>query len=185
MKFYIKNMVCPRCIVAVSDVFNKYQATPTNVELGVVEIRAEDFSVELYDTVKSDLEGLGFELIEDKRKVLVTKIKAAIVDLVHHQQTLLKVNLSVYLSEKLNADYLVLSAAFSVEEQNTIEKFYIQQKTERVKELMSYGQLSLSEIAVKLNYSSVAHLSAQFKKEVGLTPTAFKQQLNRKPIDIF
>src|SRR5690606_17367038 len=105
--------------------------------------------------------------------------KAAIVELAHYTKEPLKVNLSIFLSNKLGIDYASLSGVFSAEENNTIERYYIQQKIEKAKELLSYGELTLSEIAFQLNYSSVAHLSAQFKKETGLTPSQFKQDLKR------
>jgi AraC family transcriptional regulator len=114
---------------------------------------------------------------------LVTQIKAAIVGLAHHSKEPLKVNLSAFLAQQLDTDYAFLSSVFSAEENNTIEHYFIQQKIEKAKELLSYGELNLSEIAFRLNYSSVAHLSAQFKKETGSTPSQFKQNLTRKTLD--
>lgn len=183
MKLYIKNMVCDRCKMAVETVFDKLDLNPTNVVLGEVELAEENLSDIKYQDVKVALEDLGFELLEDKRKAVVSQIKAAIVELAHYSKEPLKVNLSDYLSEKLSSDYTSLSSAFSAEEKNTIEHYYIQQKIEKAKELLSYGELTLSEIAFQLNYSSVAHLSAQFKKEAGLTPSQFKQDLKRQTLD--
>lgn len=183
MKLYIKNMVCDRCKTAVSNVFETLDLRIKTITLGEVELDEMELDNEKYQHVKQSLENLGFELIEDKRKMLVTQIKGAVVDLVHYTKESLKVNLSDFLARKLNTDYSSLSSVFSAEENNTIEHYYIQQKIERVKELLSYGELTLSEIAFQLNYSSVAHLSAQFKKETGLTPSQFKQDLKRKTLD--
>lgn len=183
MKLYIKNMVCDRCKMAVNDVFGKLGLQTKTIALGEVELAEKELSNEKYQHVKQALENLGFELLEDKRKMLVTQIKGAVVDLVHYTKESLKVNLSDFLASKLNTDYSTLSSVFSTEEKNTIEHYYIQQKIERVKELLSYGELTLSEIAFQLNYSSVAHLSAQFKKETGITPSGFKQNLKRKTLD--
>ena len=176
-------MVCDRCKMAVETVFEKLDLHPTNVILGEVELGDEVLAAGKYQDVKTALENLGFELLEDKRKALVAQIKAAIVKLAHYAKEPLKVNLSEYLSQKLGADYSSLSVAFSAEENNTIEHYYIQQKIEKAKELLSYGELTLSEIAFQLNYSSVAHLSAQFKKEAGITPSEFKQDLKRNTLD--
>ena len=176
-------MVCDRCKMAVEMVFDKLGLNPTNVVLGEVDVEEESLSEAKYQEMKIALENLGFELLEDKKKATVTQIKAAIVELAHYNKEPLKVNLSTYLSAKLSADYASLSAAFSSEENNTIEHYYIQQKIEKAKELLSYGELTLSEIAFQLNYSSVAHLSAQFKKETGLTPSKFKQDLTRQTLD--
>jgi len=176
-------MVCDRCKMAVSDVFERLNLKTKTISLGEVELEEKVLDNEQYQDVKQALENLGFELLEDKRKMLVTQIKGAVVDLVHYAKEPLRVNLSDFLASKLNTDYSSLSSVFSAEEKNTIEHYYIQQKIERVKELLSYGELTLSEIAFQLNYSSVAHLSAQFKKETGLTPSQFKQDLKRKTLD--
>jgi len=176
-------MVCDRCKTAVNGVFEKLNLATKSIVLGEVELEEKALDDERYERVKQALENLGFELLEDKRKMLVAQIKGAVVDLVHYTKESLKVNLSDFLASKLNTDYSSLSSVFSAEEKNTIEHYYIQQKIERVKELLSYGELTLSEIAFQLNYSSVAHLSAQFKKETGITPSEFKQDLKRKTLD--
>lgn len=176
-------MVCDRCKMAVETVFDKLELNPINVILGEVELKEESLSDSKYQEMKEALESLGFELLEDKKKTIVAQIKAAIVGLVHYTKEPLKINLSEYLSSKLGTDYAWLSGIFSGEENNTIEHYYIQQKIEKAKELLSYGELTLSEIAYQLNYSSVAHLSAQFKKETGITPSQFKQNLNRNTLD--
>ncbi|WP_293302255.1 helix-turn-helix domain-containing protein [Pedobacter sp. UBA4863] len=183
MKLYIKNMVCDRCKMAVATAFEKLDLHPLSVVLGEVELPGENLSEEKHHALKNTLENLGFELLEDKKKTLVAQIKAAIIELAHYTKEPLKVNLSIFLSNKLGIDYASLSGVFSAEENNTIERYYIQQKIEKAKELLSYGELTLSEIAFQLNYSSVAHLSAQFKKETGLTPSQFKQDLKRKTLD--
>ncbi|MNK19560.1 DNA-binding transcriptional regulator AraC [compost metagenome] len=183
MKLYIKNMVCDRCKMAVETVLDKLDLNPTNVVLGEVDLKEESLTDAKYQEMKTALENLGFELLEDKKKAAVAQIKAAIVELAHYTKEPLKVNLSEYLSGKLSADYTFLSSVFSAEESNTIEHYYIQQKIEKAKELLSYGELTLSEIAFQLNYSSVAHLSAQFKKETGLTPSQFKQDFKRNTLD--
>jgi AraC-like DNA-binding protein len=131
------------------------------------------------------LKAIGFELIDNKKSQLIEKIKTLVIELVHHSTSQLKTNLSQYLSDQLGYDYNYLSNLYSEVESVTIEKFYIAQRIEKVKELMVYDELTLSEIAYKLNYSSVAHLSSQFKKVTGLTPSYFKniRVEKRKPID--
>src|SRR5690606_36069809 len=131
------------------------------------------------------LQTLGFELIDDKRSRQIMQIKSAIIDLVHQRNNSIKINLSNYVSNKLNHDYTYLSNLFSEVEGTTIEKYFIAQKIEKVKELLVYDELSLSEISFQLNYSSVAYLSNQFKKVTGLTPSHFKQIRadKRKPLD--
>ncbi|WP_264565535.1 helix-turn-helix domain-containing protein [Flavobacterium sp. N3904] len=173
MKIYIKNMVCDRCIMAVRSEFEKSGIHPLAIELGQVELLNEwDEKNKLL--LKKRLEELGFEIVEDKIRITVEKIKSLIIALVHHQNLGLKVNLSSYLAQNLAQDYNTLSNLFSEVEGVTIEHFFIKQKIEKVKELLTYNELSLSEIAYKMNYSDVAHLSNQFKKITGITPTKFK-----------
>ena len=135
--------------------------------------------------MKTALEKVGFELIDNRKGQLIERAKTLLIELVHRQNNELRTNLSDYLSQQLGHDYSSLSTLFSEVEGTTIEKFYIAQKIERVKELLVYDELSLSEIAHLLNYSSVAHLSNQFKKITGLTPSHFKQigAVKRKPLD--
>ena len=135
--------------------------------------------------LEKKLQSLGFELLEDKTTITIEKVKCLIVNLVHHQNNELKTNLSSYLSEQLGQDYNTLSNLFSEVQGTTIEHYFIAQKIEKVKELLMYKELTLSEIAIKLNYSDVAHLSNQFKKITGVTPTHFKQlkENNRLQID--
>jgi AraC-like DNA-binding protein len=178
-------MVCERCKMAVEKLLHDQGLQPAEVHLGEVELQQQSLDETAYFQLKQELERLGFELLEDKNKTVINQIKASILQLAHYDQLPLKVNLSTYLSSKLDADYNSLSSLFSAEEGNTIEHYYIQQKIERVKELLSYGELTLSEIAFELSYSSVAHLSAQFKKETGQTPSQFKSNLKRNSLDSF
>ena len=174
MKIFIKNMVCNRCIMAVEAEFEKIGIHPATVELGKVEL-LEDWNENEKTLLSKTLNELGFEIVEDKIKITIERIKNQIITLVHHQDLDLKINLSGYLSQKLSLDYNTLSSLFSEAEGETIEHFFIKQKIEKVKELLTYNELSLSEIAYKMNYSDVAHLSNQFKKITGITPTKFKQ----------
>ena len=155
-----------------------------SVLLGEVSLNQELLD-EQKEKVRETLEPLGFELIDDKKSRIIEKIKNVIVDLVHHKDSLLQTNLSDLLSAELNHDYSYLSNLFSEVEGTTIEKYFIAQKIEKVKELLVYDELSLSEIAYRLNYSSVAYLSNQFKKITGLTPSHFKQikEVKRQPLD--
>lgn len=174
MKLYIKNMVCNRCKMVVNSELEKLGLTPVSVELGEVEI-AENSIEPIKDVLLKQLQALGFDLIDDKKSRIIEKTKNVIIDFVHYQNNDLKVNLSEKLSEELHYDYNYLSNLFSEVEGTTIEKYFIAQKIEKVKELLVYDELSLSEIAFQLNYSSVAYLSNQFKKVTGLTPSHFKQ----------
>lgn len=179
MKVYIKNMVCNRCIMAVKSEFEKIGIHPIAIELGQVEL-FDVWKEEDKVTLCKRLYELGFELLEDKTIVIVERIKNQIVTLVHHQNLDLKTNLSHYLATHLSQEYNALSALFSEVEGITIEQYFIIQKIEKVKELLRYNELSLSEIAFKMNYSDVAHLSNQFKKMTGMTPTSFKKTLEIK-----
>ena len=183
MKLYIKNMVCSRCKMVVESEFKKLGLQTTAVELGEVELEQE-ISDEQKEVLLKNLQALGFDLIDDKKTKTVERMKNLIVDLVHHKNNDLKINLSDYLAENLNQDYNSLSNLFSEIENTTIEKYFISQKIEKVKELLIYNELSLSEIADILNYSNVAHLSNQFKKITGFTPTSFKQSKDKKRIQI-
>jgi len=179
MKVYIKNMVCSRCEMVVSTVFEKMEIPILSMQLGEVEV-----SKNLEETEKQllseNLKSLGFELLDDKISKTIERIKNLIIDVVHYQNEKLKINLSSYIVEDLKQDYSALSNLFSETEGITIEHYFIAQKIERVKELLIYNELSLSEIAFQLNYSSVAHLSNQFKKTTGITPTQFKQLKDKK-----
>jgi len=154
------------------------------VDLGEVEIM-ENISTEQREQVKIALLNSGLELMDDKRAVLIEKIKNAIIEMVHHSDEIIKINFSDFLSEKLNYDYTYLANLFSEVQGTTIEQFMISHKVERIKELIIYGELNITEIAWKMNYSSVAHLSNQFKKVTGLSPSHFKQlkDKRRSPIE--
>lgn len=182
--FYIKNMVCNRCIMAVEHVLTRLRLTPLHVELGKAVVQEEP-SPEVRARLREELEALGFELIDDRRMQLIEQVRTAIVELVHYRDNDLRMNLSDYLTERLHHDYSALSKLFSEVTGTTIEKYFIAQKIERVKELLVYDELSLGEIADKLNYSSTAHLSAQFKSVTGMTPSRFKQEKRnlRRPLD--
>lgn len=184
MKLHIKNMVCNRCKMVVKAELEKLGIQPLSVELGEVQLEQE-LTVAEKLKVETSLHKVGFSLIDDKKSLLIEQIKTLIVELVHHDNNELKVNLSDYLSRKLMHDYSYLSNLFSDVEGTTIEKYFIAQKIEKVKELLVYDELSLSEIAEQLSYSSVSYLSNQFKKVTGLTPSHFKniRAIKRKPID--
>lgn len=184
MKLYIKNMVCNRCIMVVNSELEKFGLHPVSVDLGEVEI-SDDINEEEKEALNDVLNQVGFELINDKKSRWIEQIKKAVMELVYREDEQLKTNLSTHISEKLNHDYSYLSNLFSEVQGITIEQYYIAQKIERVKELLVYDELSLSEIADELNYSSVSHLSKQFKKVTGLTPTHFRQvkEKKRRPID--
>ena len=182
--FYIKNMVCNRCIMAVEHVLAQFHLTPLHVELGKAVVQEEP-SPEVLARLRAELETLGFELLDDRRMQLIEQVRTAVVELVHYRNNDLRVNLSDYLTERLHHEYSALSKLFSEVTGTTIEKYFIAQKIERVKELLVYDELSLGEIADLLNYSSTAHLSAQFKSVTGMTPSRFKQEKRnlRRPLD--
>jgi AraC family transcriptional regulator len=184
MHLYIKNMVCNRCILVVQQELDKLNIDNSKVALGEVET-ASEIPKEKREQLRRNLNALGFELLDNSKQQLIEKIKNIIVQQVHHTQEENKRNYSEILSKALHKDYSYLSSLFSEVEGITIEKYLINQKIEKVKELIIYDQLSLSEIAYQLGYSSVAHLSNQFKKVTGLTPSHFKKlgQNKRKPLD--
>ena len=184
MKLYIKNMVCNRCILVVQNELDKLGLEASNIKLGEVSL-VKDLTTKEREAIESALDPLGFQVIDDKKSRMIEKIKNVIIELVHHQDNDVKTNLSDVLSDALHNDYNYLSNLFSDIEGTTIEKYFIAQKVEKVKELLVYDELSLSEIAGRMNYSSVAYLSNQFKKVTGLTPSHFKQirEDKRKPLD--
>lgn len=174
MKLYIKNMVCPRCVNAVAQLFNTIGAKPLDVRLGEV-LLSEPISSEQLESLKPQLLNLGFELLDDSLKQQIDQIKSIVIAHIHYREDE-KFVFSEVLASELHKDYSVLSKLFSETEGITIEQYVILQKIEKVKELLAYNEMNLNEISYKLNYSSVAHLSAQFKKVTGLTPTQFKAQ---------
>ncbi|MEO5943880.1 MAG: AraC family transcriptional regulator [Ferruginibacter sp.] len=173
MEIHIKNMVCDRCKLKVSEILNKIGIKATNVSLGTAVLE-EDIDEEQAKTLSEMLHMAGFEMIDSKINQLVDKIKTIMIELVHYSPEGSRLNLSEILSERLHYDYNYLSNIFSKAEHTTIEKYFIKQKIERVKELLEYDDKTLSMIADEMNYSSVAYLSNQFKKETGLTPTQYK-----------
>lgn len=177
-------MVCNRCVMVVGQELDKLGLPVKHIQLGEITLKKELSAKEKAD-LGDALETLGFELIDDKKSRIIEQIKSIIIELVHHQENDSKTNLSELLSSKLHHDYGYLSNLFSEVEGTTIEKYFIAQRIERVKELLVYDELSLSEIAFRLNYSSVAYLSNQFKKVTGLTPGYFKKIKGdkRKPLD--
>jgi len=173
MTIYIKNMVCIRCKMVVSEELTQLGLHYSRVELGRADI-IEDISMAQHDRIRSDLSKKGLELIEDVKSVLIEKIKSLIIELVHYSVEPLPITLSVYLSQQLHHNYTYMANVFSDTQGHSIEKFLIEHKIERVKELLAYNELSLTEIAFKMHYSSVAHLSSQFKKVTGHTATHYR-----------
>lgn len=181
---HIKNMVCDRCIMVVENVLNTLQLPYSNIKLGTVVLQKE-ISEKEKDALQNKLHSLGFELLESRKNVLVEKIKNLITQLVQYTEEPIPVNISEYLSSNLHTDYSLLSNTFSEQENLTIEQYTILQKIEKVKELLSYGEMTLTQIADKMGYTSVAYLSAQFKKQTGLSPSQYKKEktLPRKALD--
>ena len=170
--------------MAVRDELKKLGLHFIVVDLGVVEIM-ENISMDKRQLLKEGLLISGLELMDDKKAILIEKIKNIIIEMIHHSEEVIKINFSDYLSEKLEHNYTYLANLFSEVQGTTIEQFIISHKIERIKELMIYGELNITEIAWKMNYSSVAHLSSQFKKVTGLSPSHFKKMKDkrRNPIE--
>lgn len=183
MKLHIKNMVSLRCKMIVKSELEKMHLPVTVVELGEVEI-AEELSSRQQQELKVALGKFGFELMGDKKSILIEKIKNIIVEMIHNNEEPPLLNFSAYLSEKLDYDYNYLSNLFSEVKGTTIEHFIIANKIERAKELLIYNELTLTQIAEKLHYSNVAHLSNQFKKVTGLTPTFFKNMKHKRMLGL-
>ncbi len=177
-------MVCDRCKMAVETLLQRQHLTPVEVDLGRAVV-AEEVSAQQREAFREALEAWGFELLDDRRQQTMQLIKASIIKLVHYKGNASAVNLSAMLSEELHQDYSALSKLFSECASMTIERYYMEQRIERVKELLTYGEMTLTEIAQQMNYSSVAYLSSQFKTITGMRPSEFKQlhQKNRKTID--
>lgn len=184
MKLYIKNMVCNRCKMVVKSELEKLGLHPLAVDLGEVEIAADLEGYQRQD-IHAALQKFGFALLDDKKSVIIERVKNLIIDLVQNKNNQLKTNLSDYLSRELNHDYTYITNLFTQVEGTTIEQYFIAQKIERVKELLVYDEMSLSEISYQLNYSSVSHLGKQFKIVTGLTPSHYKQlkEKKRNPLD--
>ncbi|MBL0315704.1 MAG: helix-turn-helix transcriptional regulator [Flavobacteriales bacterium] len=184
MLLYIKNMVCSRCKMAVEAELINQGFHPKRVDLGEVEI-LEEIDLVQRQTLEMALLRCGFSLIDNRKGRIIEKVKNLLTQLVQEQHIELKQNLSDYLSERMTLDYTYLSNLYTHEEGRTIEHYFISQKIEKVKELLMYDELTLSQIADKLNYSSVAYLSTQFKRVTGMTPSSFKKTKadKRTPID--
>lgn len=182
---HIKNMVCNRCIRVVKEELEALKIPVLSIQLGEAVVALETNSAEMF-RIKEVLEKSGFGLIEDKKAQTIERIKTLVVDLIHHKDpTTVHINYSDYIADDIGKDYHYLSTLFSTVENITIEKYIILQKIERAKELLIYDELNLSEIAFKMGYSSVAHLSNQFKQVTGLSPSQFKklQTRDRSPLD--
>ena len=181
---HIKNMVCPRCILVVRQIFGDLEIGFRQINLGEVELN-QSLSDETKTELLKRLQEVGFSLIDDRRSRMIDKIKQLVIDQVHHPSEEGQVKWADLIPEKLHYDYKYLSTLFSSVEGITLEQYIIRQKIERVKELMVYDELTLSQIADQLGYSSVAHLSAQFKKVIGMNPSQFKTAFShtRKGLD--
>ena len=184
MRLHIKNMVCSRCKMVVKAELEQFGVHPLAVELGEVEIE-ETLGKPQLSQLNQRFLLLGFELLDDKKSRMIEKVKNLIVDLVHGKDNAIKTNLSDYIAFEIGYDYSYISSLFSQHESTTIEQYYVLQKVERVKELLVYDELNLNEIADRLNYSSASHLSKQFKKITGLTPSYFKalKEQKRRPLE--
>jgi AraC-like DNA-binding protein len=178
MKLVIKNMVSLRCILLVKAELNRLEIPFDDVRLGEVEL-SESIPATKFQQLQLSLMQAGLEIINDRKTILVEKVKTLVVEMIHHKEELPRENYSRYISQKLNQNYTYLANIFSESQGITIEHFIIGHKIEKVKELMLYNELSLTEISYRLNYSSVAHLSTQFKKVTGMTPTAYKQMQHK------
>ncbi len=178
-------MVCNRCIIVVKQEFEKINLTPINVQLGEVELKEGPSDSEI-NHLRHQLADKGFELLDDRKMMIVEKVKNIIIEAIHRTDEIdIKVNFSNLIQQQLHIEYNYISSLFSNTEGITIEQYIILQRIERAKELLVYNELTLSEISYKLAYSSVQHLSTQFKKVTGLTPSHFKmiKENKRKPLD--
>ena len=174
MKLYIKYMVSQRCKMLVMDELKKLQIDYTTLDLGVVET-SKDISVDKRNLLHEILFKSGLELLDNTKSILIERIKTAIIEMIHHTDEIPKTNYSGYLSQKLGYDYTYLSNTFSEIKGTTIQHYIIEHKIEKVKELLLYDELNLTQIAHKLHYSSPSHLSNQFKKVTGLSPSFYKK----------
>jgi|SRR3989344_5500708 len=183
-QLFVKNMVCPRCISTVENILNKLSVSYKKVILGEVELEKK-LTDKKRKELEKELKQVGFELIDNRMAVLIEKIKKAVIEYISLLDNGKRLNLSTFIASEVNYEYTYISNLFSSIEGLTIEHFYILQRIEKVKELLVYDQYSLGEIADKLGYSSVHHLSSQFKKVTGLTPSHFKKigLSKRKSID--
>jgi len=176
-------MVSQRCKMIVKDELKNLGIQFVSVDLGIIEIN-DDITQEQHDQLKKNLLKSGLELLEDKKAILILKIKNVIIEMIHYSEELPKVNYSDHISEKLHLDYTYLSNIFSEVTGITIQHYIIINKIEKIKEFLLYDEYNLTEISYRLNYSSVAHLSNQFKKVTGLTPTFYKKLKQKRKINI-
>lgn len=183
MKLFIKYMVSIRCKMLVKAELDNLEILYGQIHLGEVDIIGS-IEKEKLNQLKAILLKAGLEIMDDKKSILIEKLKKVIIEMVHYEEEFPKIKHSLYISKKLNYDYTYLSNLFSEATGITVEQYIIAHKIERVKELLLYDELNLTEISYKLNYSSVAHLSAQFKKVTGLTPTFFKKLKHKKRIPL-
>jgi AraC family transcriptional regulator len=179
MTLYIKNMVCVRCKMVVEAVLQKLNISYQTIELGWVKLKG-DINAKQQQSLNKELQHYQLELMDNSRAIMVERIKTAIIEMLRNDSLETKLKLSVYLSERLGYDYTYLSNTFSEEEGYTIERFFIETRVDRVKELLVYEALTITEIFYRMNYSSVAHLCAQFKKVTGKTPSAFRKASKAK-----
>ena len=185
MTLYVKNMVCDRCIMIVSQQLQNLGLSVVEISLGKVAVQPDPDAAKLHD-ISSALQVLGFELIDREKDQVIEQIKTEVINLVHYSElNEIKQSLMHLIADKLNKDYTYLSRSFSDAEGITIERYIIQQKIEKVKELLEYGELNLNEISYKMGYSSSAHLSAQFKAVTGFSPSKYKTSTDQKrtPLD--
>jgi len=179
LKLYIKYMVSNRCKMAVKEILKKLGLHFVVVDLGEIDIM-EDISGNRLENFRIALSDGGFELMDDTKAILIERIINVIIQMVHHTEEMIKINFSEFLSEKLSHDYNYMSKIFSEVKGITIQQFIIVHKIEKIKELLLYGELNLTEISYRLNYSSVSHLSNQFRKVTGLSPSDFKHLKSKK-----
>nr|WKN36157.1 AraC family transcriptional regulator [Tunicatimonas sp. TK19036] len=178
-KLYIKNMVCPRCIMTVRQIMEQLDIPYTDVTLGEV-ILSHSLDANQQEQLSNALEEVGFSLIDNRKSRLIEQMKKLVIQQIHHSSDVLSITWADFIAEQLHYDYKYLSTLFSSVEGITLEQYIIRQKIERIKELIVYDELTLSQIAFQLNYSSVAHLSSQFKKVTGMPPSQFKNTVERK-----
>ncbi|ERM84589.1 hypothetical protein P872_24540 [Rhodonellum psychrophilum GCM71 = DSM 17998] len=183
MKIYIKYMVSMRCKLVVKEELKKLGIEKVQIELGLVEI-FEPVSDSQYEKLKKNLLLTGLEMLDDKKSILIGKIKNVIIEMIHYSDDVPKINFSDYLSKKLDYNYTYLSNIFSEVNGITLQQFIINHRIERIKELLLYEELNLTEIAHKLHYSSAAHLSTQFKRVTGSSPSDFKQMREKRLINL-
>lgn len=183
MKYFVKHMISNPCKMFVKQELTKLGINYNSVELGEVDV-SEKLSYNQKELLKNSLKSYGLEVVDDRRTVLVEKIKAIIVDLVYYSDESANIKISYILSEKLQLNYNYLAKVFTEELGVTVEKYIILQKIEHIKELMMYGELNMTQIADKLNYSSVAHLSLQFKKVTGYSPSMYRQLTGNRRLSI-